>query len=84
MVASVAQVNKYSGTTGSFVSSNGDVWKACSRHDGTFGGGSFDDVGVKVQYTYTSQTGVLSFLSGGLPMSATAVMPIGPPWTLQP
>jgi Flp pilus assembly protein TadG len=84
VVSGVAQVNKYSGTTGSFVSANGDVWKACGRHDGTFGGGSYDDVGVQIQYTYKSQTGVLSFLSGGLPMSATAVMPIGPPWTVQP
>jgi hypothetical protein len=57
---------------------------ACGRHDGTFGGGIYDDVGVQVQYTYTSKTGLLSFFTNGLPMTAKTVMPIGPPWKLQP
>jgi len=58
-------------------------WDACGRHDGTFGGGIYDDVGVQVQFVYHSQTGLLSFFTGGLSMSARAIMPIGPPWTLQ-
>lgn len=77
-------INKYSWASGAWTSSTGDAWKACSRHDGTFGGGVYDNVGVEIQYTYQSQTGLLSIFTGGLPMTATAVMPIGPPWTLQP
>lgn len=58
-------------------------WKACSRHDGTFAGGIYDALAVKIEYTYTSMTGLLAIFTGGLPMKAQAVMPIGPPWTLQ-
>ena len=47
-------------------------WDACGRHDGTFGGGIYDDVGVQVQFVYHSQTGLLSFFTGGLSMSARA------------
>lgn len=65
---------------GSFVKQAGGDYKACGRHDGTFGGGVYDDVAVSIQYTYTSKTGLLAIFSGGLSMSASAVMPIGPPW----
>jgi Flp pilus assembly protein TadG len=58
-------------------------WDACGRHDGTFGGGIYDSIGVRVTYTYTSVTGILGFFTGGLPMTATAIMPIGPPWSYQ-
>jgi hypothetical protein len=76
----VGSINKYSWVAGAWASSTGDVWKACSRHDGTFGGGIYDDVGVQIQYTYTSKTGILTFLTSGLPMTAKSVFPIGPPW----
>jgi Flp pilus assembly protein TadG len=55
------------------------TWDACGRHDGTFGGGTYDPIGVRIEYTYHSKTGILNFFSGGLKMSATTVMPIGPP-----
>jgi len=59
------------------------AWKACGRHDGTFGGGVYDQVGVKLSLTYQSRTGLLAPIFGsGLPMTAAAVYPIGPPWTL--
>lgn len=78
------KINKYSWVAGAWQSSTGDAWTACSRHDGTFAGGIYDDVGVQVRYTYTSHTGVLAIFTGGLPMTTSAVMPIGPPWTLLP
>jgi hypothetical protein len=70
-------------TAGSFVNTGGYNYFACGRHDGTFDSGKYDDIVVKIQYTYTSKTGLLSFFSGGLTMTARAVMPIGPPWKLQ-
>jgi Flp pilus assembly protein TadG len=78
-------INKYSWVvaSSSFVKQSG-TYTACGRHDGTFGGGIYDSVAVKVLYTYTSRTGLLAIFSGGLPMSAQAVMPIGPPWNLLP
>jgi hypothetical protein len=69
--------------TGSFVSTGGYNYPACGRHDGTFGGGLYDDIVVKIQYTYKSKTGLLAFFTGGLQMTAQAIMPIGPPWKLQ-
>jgi hypothetical protein len=79
-------INKYKwdGPSSSFIVDGTRSWMACGRHDGTFGGGIYDDVGVQVQYTYTSKTGLLSFFTNGLPMTAKTVMPIGPPWKLQP
>jgi len=68
---------------GAWTLTSGYNWPACGRHDGTFGGGIYDSIGVKVTTTYTSKTGILSFLKGGLPISARAVFPIGPPWSLQ-
>ena len=78
-------INKYSWSSGSgtFIKTAG-TYLACSRHDGTFGGGTYDQVGVQISYTYTSKTGLLAVFTGGLPMTAKAVMPIGPPWKLQP
>lgn len=76
-------VNKYAWNGSAFASTNGHPYAACGRHDGTFGGGSFDSIGVQIQYTYTSSTGLLAIFTGGLPMTATCVMPIGPPWKLQ-
>jgi hypothetical protein len=78
-------INKYSWNIGTstFDKLSGN-FTACGRHDGTFGGGVYDDVGVQVQYTYTSKTGLLAMFTGGLPMTARAVMPIGPPWQLLP
>ncbi len=66
--------------SGSAFTRSGGSWTACGRHDGTFDGGIYDPVGVRVQYHYVSRTGVLAFFSGGLNMTAKAVMPIGPPW----
>ena len=80
----VGKINKYSWVAGAWQSSTGDAWMACSRHDGTFAAGIYDDVGVQVQYTYTSRTGLLAVFTGGLPMTTGAIMPIGPPWTLLP
>ena len=80
----VSKINKYSWVAGAWASSTGDAWQACGRHDGTFAGGIYDDVGVQVQYTYTSRTGLLAVFTGGLPMTTGAIMPIGPPWTLLP
>jgi len=78
-------INKYSWNIGTstFDKLSGN-YKACGRHDGTFGGGVYDDIGVQIQYTYTSKTGLLAMFTGGLPMTARAVMPIGPPWQLLP
>jgi Flp pilus assembly protein TadG len=76
-------VNKYAWAAGAFASTNGHPYTACGRHDGTFGGGAYDDIAVQIFYTYTSKTGLLAVFTGGLPMSAKAVMPIGPPWKLQ-
>lgn len=78
-------INKYSWNIGTstFDKLSGN-FTACGRHDGTFGGGVYDDIGVQVQYTYTSKTGLLAMFTGGLPMTARAVMPIGPPWQLLP
>jgi hypothetical protein len=78
----ITDINKYSWVSGAFVKQSGN-YTACGRHDGTFGGGIYDDIGVRIQYTYTSRTGLLAIFTGGLPMSATSVMPIGPPWKLQ-
>ena len=85
IVSGVTQINKYKWDTPSstFVVDGTHAWNSCGRHDGTFGGGSYDDVGVQVDYTYTSKTGLLSFMSSGLHMTARTVMPIGPPWKLQ-
>lgn len=83
----ITHVNKFSWvwnpthTDGTFVKQSGD-YKACGRHDGTFGLGVYDDVAVSIQYMYTSKTGLLAIFSGGLSMSASAVMPIGPPWRI--
>jgi hypothetical protein len=76
-------IDKYSYSSGSFSSSNGHPYAACGRHDGTFGAGTFDTIAVQIFYTYHSKTGLLALFTGGLPMSAKAVMPIGPPWKLQ-
>jgi Flp pilus assembly protein TadG len=78
-------INKYSWNIGTstFDKQSGN-FTACGRHDGTFGGGVYDDIGVQIQYTYTSKTGLLAIFTGGLPMTARAVMPIGPPWQLLP
>ncbi len=75
-------IDKYAWAAGSFTSSNGHPYAACGRHDGTFGGGNYDSIAVQIQYTYTSRTGLLALFTGGLPMTAKAVMPIGPPWKL--
>jgi Flp pilus assembly protein TadG len=80
----VNEINKYSWVAGAWQSSTGDAWRACDRHDGTFAGGIYDDVGVRIQYTYASRTGLLAVFTGGLPMTTSAIMPIGPPWTLLP
>ena len=78
-------INKYTWNAGtSTFDKQSGTFLACSRHDGTFGGGVYDFIGVQIQYTYTSKTGLLSFFTGGLPMTAQAVMPIGPPWQLLP
>lgn len=68
---------------GSFVSVGGYNYKACGRHDGTFDGGKYDDIVVKIDYVYTSRTGLLAIFTGGLPMTTRAIMPIGPPWKMQ-
>jgi hypothetical protein len=87
VTAGLTHVNKFAwvwnadGITGNFVKKSGD-YKACGRHDGTFGLGVYDDVAVSIQYMYTSKTGLLAIFSGGLSMSASAVMPIGPPWRI--
>lgn len=73
------KANVYRWTGSAFARSSGN-WTACSRHDGTFDGGIYDPVGVRVQLTYVSKTGVLAFFAGGLNMQAQAIMPIGPPW----
>jgi Flp pilus assembly protein TadG len=85
ILSGVTQINKYKWDTpsSSFVVDGTHAWPSCGRHDGTFGGGSYDDVGVQIDYTYTSKTGLLSFMSSGLHMTARTVMPIGPPWKLQ-
>jgi Flp pilus assembly protein TadG len=66
-------------TSHSFVA-NGGAWPACGRHDGSFGGGIYDSIGVRVDYTYHSKTGLLALFSSGYSMTETTVMPIGPPW----
>jgi hypothetical protein len=78
-------VNKYKwdGSTSAFVLDGAYSWLACGRHDGTFGGGIYDAIGVQITYTYTSRTGLLAIFTGGLPMSTKAIMPIGPPALLQ-
>jgi Flp pilus assembly protein TadG len=76
-------INKYAWSGASFTSTNGHPYAACGRHDGTFAGGNYDTIAVQIQMTYTSNTGLLAIFSSGLPMTATCVMPIGPPWKLQ-
>ena len=76
-------INNYTWNGSAFASTDGHPYHACGRADGTFGAGAYDSIGVKVQYTYTSSTGLLAIFTGGLKMSAAAVMPIGPPWKLQ-
>lgn len=76
-------INLYSWNGSAFVNTNGHPYTACGRHDGTFGGGNYDTIGVKVQMVYTSSTGLLAIFTSGLAMTATCVMPIGPPWKLQ-
>ena len=76
-------INKYGWTGSGFASTNGHPYAACGRHDGTFGTGSYDTIAVQIQMTYTSSTGLLAIFTSGLPMTATCVMPIGPPWKLQ-
>ena len=76
-------INKYSWNGAAFTSTNGHPYTACGRHDGTFGTGSYDTIAVQIQMTYTSSTGLLAIFTSGLPMTATCVMPIGPPWKLQ-
>ncbi len=76
------ETNTYSWNGSAFVKQNGS-WNACQRHDGTFAGGKYDQVGVEISYTYRSRTGLLSLFASGVPMTATAVFPIGPPWTIQ-
>ena len=85
ILSGVTQINKYKwdDPSSSFVVDGTHAWPSCGRHDGTFGGGAYDDVGVQVDYTYTSKTGLLSFMTSGLHMTARTVMPIGPPWKLQ-
>jgi Flp pilus assembly protein TadG len=61
----------------------GGKWDACGRHDGTFAGGQYDQVGVEISYTYHSRTGLLALFSSGVPMTARAVFPIGPPWKVR-
>ena len=78
-----AHINNYAWNGTSFASTDGHPYHACGRADGTTPGGTYDSIGVKVQYTYTSSTGLLAIFTGGLKMSAVAVMPIGPPWKLQ-
>jgi|GEM_PF-1943076 Flp pilus assembly protein TadG len=73
-------IDTYAWVSGAFVATNGHPYAACGRHDGTFGGGTYDDIAVQIQYTYTSKTGLLSIFTGGLPMTAKAIFPIGPPW----
>jgi hypothetical protein len=75
-------VNTYKWNGASFVKAGGN-WDSCSRHDGTFAGGQYDQIGVEVDYTYHSRTGLLSLFTSGIPMTARAVFPIGPPWTIQ-
>jgi len=79
-------INKYKWNTPSsaFVADGTYAWPACGRHDGTFGGGIYDSIGVQITYTYTSRTGLLAIFTGGLPMTTKAIMPIGPPALLQP
>jgi TadE-like protein len=80
------KINTYAwipGAPGHFSLSGSINWPACGRHDGTFGGGVYDQVGVRLNFIYHSRTGLLTVFSSGLAMTATAVMPIGPPWKLQ-
>jgi Flp pilus assembly protein TadG len=81
--SAATSIDKYSWSAGAFASSNGHPYAACGRYDGTFGGGSYDDIAVQINYTYTSRTGLLAVFTSGLPMTAKAIMPIGPPWKLQ-
>ena len=76
-------INTYVWNGSALANNNGHPYAACGRHDGTFGGGSYDDIGVQVKMTYTSATGLLAIFTSGLPMQAKCVMPIGPPWNLQ-
>ena len=76
-------IDKYAWNGVAFASSNGHPYAACGRHDGTFGGGGYDTIAVQISYTYTSSTGLLAIFTGGLPMTAKCIMPIGPPWKLQ-
>jgi Flp pilus assembly protein TadG len=78
-------INKYKWdtATSAFVADGTYSWQACGRHDGTFGGGTYDSIAVQITYTYTSRTGLLAIFTGGLPMSTKAIMPIGPPAQLQ-
>jgi Flp pilus assembly protein TadG len=76
-------INLYSWNGSAFINTNGHPYPACHRHDGTFDNGIYDTIGVKVNMTYTSSTGLLAIFTSGLPMAATCVMPIGPPWKLQ-
>ena len=78
--ATAVNTYKWSGTA---LTKQSGTYLACSRHDGTFGGGTYDDIAVRITYTYTSKTGLLAIFTGGLPMTVETVMPIGPPWKLQ-
>ena len=78
-----SKINNYAWNGSAFTSQDGHPYHACGRADGTTPGGTYDSIGVKIQYTYTSSTGLLAIFSSGLTMTATAVMPIGPPWKLQ-
>lgn len=77
--------NVYSWVTGppAHFSGNSTNWPSCGRHDGTFGGGIYDSIGISLDYTYHSATSILAMFTSGLPLHAQAVFPIGPPWKLQ-
>jgi Flp pilus assembly protein TadG len=76
-------INLYSWNGTAFINTNGHPYPACGRHDGTFGGGTYDTIAVQITMTYTSNTGLLAIFTSGLPMTARCIMPIGPPWKLQ-
>ena len=73
------KTNTFTWNGAGFTKTSGS-WTACGRHDGTFGGGIYDGIGVQITYTYVTKTGILTFLGGHINMVAQTVMPIGPPW----